>query len=302
MARLTTFFKATRPQFLPAIAVPVGLGAAVAWRFYGLFDPLFFTLSLFAALCYHAGMNVLNDYYDSKNGADALNKAPLTPFAGGSRFIQKGLLTPEETFFLGAALVSAGTLAGLYLAWAATPLILVVGFLGLLSGYFYSAPPLFLAGRGLGEATVGASFGLLTVIGACMVQTKGVSVEAAVASMPLSFLIAAILIVNEFPDFESDARAGKRNLVVRLGRKNGSCLLLAVVLCAFASVIAAVLAGFMPALSLIAVAGVLPALSGALYMIKNPEGGPSYVPAIKSIILGHLATGTLQTVSLLFAA
>lgn len=301
MGKTATLLLATRPQFLPAIAAPVCLGAAVAWHFYGTFSPLLFALTLFAALCYHAGMNVLNDYYDSRNGADELNRSPLTPFAGGSRFIQKGLLTQKETFLLGAALVVAGSAAGLYLAWASTPLLLAVGLIGLLSGYFYSAPPLFLAGRGLGEATVGANFGLLTVVGACMVQTKGVSMEAAVSSLPLSFLIAALLIVNEFPDLASDALSGKRNLVVRLGKKGGGFLLLAVVLSAFLGVIAAFAAGMMPALSLVALLGVLPALSGAVSVMKNTEGGPSYVPAIKSIILAHLLTGVLQTASLVIA-
>ena len=301
MVKLKTLFLATRPQFLPAIAVPVGLGAAVAWRFWGVFSPAFFAVSLFAALCYHAGMNVLNDYYDFRNGADALNKSPLTPFAGGSRFIQNGLLTPKETLLLGAGLVIAGTVAGLYLAWAATPLILAVGFLGLLSGYFYSAPPLFLAGRGLGEATVGVNFGLLTVVGSCMVQTKAVSLEAAFASLPLSFLIAALLIVNEFPDFESDRLAGKRNLVVRLGKQKARYALLAIVFFAYASIIAAVLTGHMPELSPIALLAAVPAFSGALSIMKNQGGGPSLVPAIKSIILAHLSTGILQIVSLLIA-
>lgn len=301
MGKPAALFLATRPQFLPGIAVPVCLGAAIAWRLHGAFSPLLFSLTLFAALCYHAGMNVLNDYYDSKNGADELNRSPLTPFAGGSRFIQKGLLTQKETLVLGAALVLAGSAAGFYLAWASTPLLLVIGLIGLLSGYFYSAPPLFLAGRGLGEAAVAMNFGLLTVTGACMVQTKGVSVEAAVASLPLSALIAALLIVNEFPDFGSDALSGKRNLVVRLGKKGGSYLLLAVVLSAFAAVIAAVAAGLMPPLSLVSLTGVLPALFGAISLIKDPEGGASYVPAIKSIILGHLLTGVLQTLSLVLA-
>ena len=301
MARLKTLFLATRPQFLPAIAVPVGLGAAIAWRTSGVFSLIFFAVSLFAALCYHAGMNVLNDYYDFKNGADALNKAPLTPFAGGSRFIQNGLLTPKETLFLGAGCVAAGTFAGLYLAWAATPLILVIGFLGFLSGYFYSAPLLFLAGRGLGEATVGVNFGLLTVVGSCVVQTKEFSIEAAFASLPLSFLIAALLMVNEFPDFESDRLAGKRNLIVRLGKAKGAYALLAVVFFAFASVIVTTLTGFMPTLSLIALLAAIPAFYCAFSIIKNPDGGPSLVPAIKSIILAHLATGILQIVSLLVA-
>jgi 1,4-dihydroxy-2-naphthoate octaprenyltransferase len=302
MGRLKILFLATRPQFLPAIAVPVGLGAAVAWRASGAFSAAFLVISLFAALCYHAGMNVLNDYYDSRNGADELNKAPLTPFAGGSRFIQNGLLTPKATFFLGAGLAAAGTVAGFYLAWASTPLILAVGLLGLLSGYFYSAPPLFLAGRGMGEATVGVNFGLLTVVGSCLVQTKGLSLEAAVASLPLSFLIAALLIVNEFPDFDSDKLAGKRTLVVRLGKKNARYGLLAVVFSAFASIIAAVMAGLMPPLSLIALVATLPAFFGAITLFKNDNDAPALVPAIKSIILAHLATGILQIVSILLAA
>src|SRR4030067_1813723 len=121
MVKLKPLFLATRPQFLPAIAVPVGLGAAVAWRSWGLFSPAFLAISLFAALCYHAGMNVLNDYYDFRNGADALNKSPLTPFAGGSRFIQNGLLTPKETFFIGGGVVIGGTFAAFYVGWGATP-------------------------------------------------------------------------------------------------------------------------------------------------------------------------------------
>jgi len=302
MGRLKTFFLATRPQFLPAIAAPVALGAAVGWRTTGEFSALLFALTLFAALCYHAGMNVLNDYFDSRNGADSLNTSPLTPFAGGSRFIQNGLLTQRETFFLGAALIFAGTAAGLYLAWASTPLILLIGAIGLLSGYFYSAPPIFLAGRGLGEAAVGLDFGLLTVVGACMVQTGDFNIGSAVASVPLSFLIVAILVVNEFPDFESDSLAGKRNLVVKLGRQRARYGLLAVVLLAFTGVIAGVATGHMPSLSLIALASVVPAIFGSLAVIKNPAGGPALVPAIKSIIASHLATGVLQTASVLLAA
>ncbi|MCC6501513.1 MAG: prenyltransferase [Deltaproteobacteria bacterium] len=298
MGRLKTLILATRPQFLPAIAAPVGLGAAVAWRLSGEFSPALFAITLFAALCYHAGMNVLNDYYDSRNGADGLNLSPLTPFAGGSRFIQNGLLTQRDTLYLGAALLAAGTAAGLYLAWAATPLILVIGGLGLLSGYFYSAPPLFLAGRGLGEAIVGIDFGLLTVVGACMAQTKGLHIEAAVASLPLSFLIVAILVVNEFPDFESDSLSGKRNLVVRLGRRTARYGLLAIALFAFASVIIGVLTGFMPPLSLIALLGVIPALRGSLLVMKVYDDKAALLPAIKSIILSHLATGLLQITAL----
>lgn len=301
MGKIKTLFLAARPQFLPAIAVPVALGASVAWHYEGVFSSLIFALSLFAALCFHAGMNVLNDYYDFKNGADEFNKSPLTPFAGGSRFIQKGLLTPGETFFLGAGLVSSGTVAGLYLAWASTPLLLIIGAMGLFSGYFYSAPPLFLAGRGLGEATVAVNFGVLTVVGSCMAQTGDLSLEAAVASLPLSFLIAALLYINEFPDYEADRLAGKRNLVVRLGPSKARYGLLVVVLSAYACLFAGPVFVSLPWLSLIALLAIVPALAAASGLIRNYQNGQALVPAIKSIILAHLATGILQTASLLFA-
>lgn len=301
MAKIKTLFLATRPQFLPAIAVPVGLGAATAWHYEGVFNTLFFSLSLFAALCYHAGMNVLNDYYDFRNKADELNLSPLTPFAGGSRFIQKGLLSPSETLALGAGLITAGSLAGFYLAWAATPVLLIIGAIGLFCGYFYSAPPLFLAGRGLGELTVAVNFGLLTVVGSSMAQTGGFSMEAAFASLPLSFLIAGLLFINQFPDFESDKMAGKRNLVVRLGPLRAKYGLLVIVFLAYASIIAGAASGIMPMLSLIALLGAVPALLSATGLLRDYKNGPALVPAIKSIILAHLSTGLLQITSLLIA-
>lgn len=301
MGKLKSLFLATRPQFLPAVAAPVLVGAAAAWHFEREFSPLFFALSLFAALCYHAGMNVLNDYYDYRNGADELNRSPLTPFAGGSRFIQAGLLTPRETLILGAGLVLSGTLTGLYLAWATTPLLLVIGAIGLFAGYFYSAPPLFLAGRGLGEATVAICFGLLTVIGSFVVQTNNISIEAVFASFPLSFLIAGLLFINEFPDFESDRLSGKRNLVVRLGPALARYALLGIVFAAYASIVAGVILGLMPHLAIISLLAAIPAFASAIGLIRHYEDGPSLVPAIKSIILAHLATGLLQAVSFVLA-
>ncbi len=292
-----TLFMATRPQFLPATAVAVGLGASAAWHEAGLFDATVFALSMLAALLCHAGMNALNDYYDWKNGADGLNRNALTPFSGGSRFIQKGIVSPAGTLRLGAALVMAGALTGAYLAVAVSPVLFVIGFLGVASGYFYSAPPLFLAGRGLGELTVGLTFGLLVVLGAYAAQTGSIGAGPAIASLPLTFLIAAILFVNEFPDFEADRAAGKRTLVVRLKPRRARWGLLIILALAYASTVAGALAGALPFGSLSVLLTAFIAIPGARCLIRNYDRARELTPAIKAMIAIHLFTGLIQIAS-----
>ncbi|MBW7957205.1 MAG: prenyltransferase [Deltaproteobacteria bacterium] len=288
---------ATRPQFLPATAVAVGLGASAAWHEARSFDMAAFALSMLAALLCHSGMNTLNDYYDSKNGADDLNRNALTPFTGGSRLIQRGLMTQGETLALGTALVAAGGLTGAYLALTVSPVLFVIGLLGVASGYFYSAPPLFLAGRGLGELTVGLTFGLLTVLGAFVAQTGSIGLGPVIASLPLSFLIAAILFVNEFPDFEADRAAGKRTLVVRLEPQRARWGLVFLLAMAYASIVAGVFLGPLPSWSLSALITALIAIPGALCLLKNYDRARALTPAVKAMIAIHLFTGLLQIAS-----
>lgn len=293
------YFMATRPQFFPGVVIPVGLGAATAWHVTGLFHPVHFLLTAAAAVFYHGGMNVLNDYYDSLSGADAANTRALTPFTGGSRFIQKGLLSEKETLVLGIMLIVAGSLIGLYLAWASSLWLLAIGLTGMCTGYFYSAPPVFLAGRGLGEITVGLDFGLLTVLGSYMVQTSTVGMEAVFASLPMSFLITALLYINEFPDCESDAATGKRTLVVRLGPALARYGLAAIVAGAYLSIIAGILLGFLPTLTLAALLTLPVAIPGVYGAVKNYRAGAELVPSIKSIIAAHFSSGLLLIAALI---
>ena len=300
MTKIKTFFLATRPQFLPAIIITVALGASTAWDSVGVFKPGYFTLSVIAALFYHAGMNTLNDYFDFFAGSDNINKKALTPFTGGSRFIQSGLLTPRQTGLLGAGLVAAGSVIGIYLAVNTSWLLFVIGLIGLLSGVFYSAPPVFLAGRGLGEITVGVNFGLLTVLGSYVVQTGAASPEAVFASLPVSFLISALLYTNEFPDYEADRDTGKRTLVVRLGPERARFYIVAFLAGAYLSIIIGAALGYLPRLSLIALLSLVFALPAARGVIKNYKGGAELIPSIKSIILTHMSSGVLLVVSNLF--
>lgn len=214
---LGTWFAATRPQFLTAIVLPVLLGTSLAWEETSRFDFLLLLLGALAAALAHAGANVLNDYFDHLSGADDLNSAPLTPFAGGSRMIQLGRLTPRHTLIYGILLMGAAIALGLWLVALTGPVLFWLGLIGVILGYAYSAPPLALAYRGWGEVVVAVDFGLFAVAGAYYVQTGTISPSAWVAGAIAGFFVAAILLANEFPDHMADKTAGKRTLVVKLG-------------------------------------------------------------------------------------
>ena len=293
MERIKVYLLCTRPQFFPAVLIPVALGASTAWEGSALFSFRYLLLSFGAAVLFHAGINTLNDYFDFRSGADNANEGALRPFTGGSGFIQRGLISPGATVVFAALLLGGGSLIGLYLAYKTTWLLVIIGSAGLLSGIFYSAPPLFLAGRGLGEVTVGVNLGVLTVLGSHMVQTGRPALSPVVASLSISFLISALLYINEFPDYEADRRAGKRTLVVRLGPRRGRYLLPVYVAGAYLSIVIGVALGVLPTLSLAALASLVFALPAVRGLMKNYGGGTGLVPSIKAIILAHISAGLL---------
>ena len=132
------------------------IGLAIAWH-----DGLDFSVSLalvtlLFALFAHAGVNVLNDYYDALNGTDAQNTERIFPFTGGSRFIQNGVLTTAQTRNFGFALMACVAAAGLWLMARSAPQLMYIGLVGLFIGWAYSAPPFRLNSRGLGELCVAA--------------------------------------------------------------------------------------------------------------------------------------------------
>lgn len=222
---LRTYFMATRPQFLLTMALPILLGSAIAWHQRGVFDPVLFVITLLAGICVSSGVNVLNDYFDYKSGADNHNPEPLTPFAGGSRMIQQQQLSPQSIFYFGAGLLIVAALLGFYLVTQTGWPLLVIGALGIALGVFYSSPPVALNYRGLGEVGIGIGFGWLTVTGAYFVQAGFVqagllfSWPLFIAGLLTALLTSAVVLVNEFPDAFYDQKAGKKTLVVRMGLK-----------------------------------------------------------------------------------
>ncbi|MDI6757726.1 MAG: prenyltransferase, partial [Endomicrobiia bacterium] len=155
----------TRYPFLMVTAIPVVLGASVAWMRQGIFKPLYFILTLAGAACLHLGANIINDYFDHKSGNDEANTQFVRPFSGGSRVIQNGLLTPLEVLAGAAAFFALGSAIGIFLTYKIGWPILILGIIGVVSGVFYTAPVLSWAKRGIGESLVGVNFGVLVALG-----------------------------------------------------------------------------------------------------------------------------------------
>jgi 1,4-dihydroxy-2-naphthoate octaprenyltransferase len=217
--RLKLWLLELRAPFFTASVTPVVLGAVIAWQRTGSFHGGYFLLTFLGGVLLHAGTNVANDYFDHLNRTDEINLEFVSPFTGGSRMIQEGLLSPREVLTEAFICFALGSLVGLYLAWARGPAVLLLGLIGLFSGFFYTAPPIYLAKWGIGEFFVGLNFGFLMTLGSYYVQSRSLAWEPLVAATPMACLIAAVLWINEFQDAPADRAVGKDTLVARLGRR-----------------------------------------------------------------------------------
>jgi 1,4-dihydroxy-2-naphthoate octaprenyltransferase len=244
--------RTTRLPFLTATIVPVLLGITIAAS-HGSFDLLTAILTVIGASFVQLGINVSNDVFDTAQGADDANVTP-TQFSGGSRVIQYGLVSLRQMAALAFGFYVAAAAVGLLLvAIRGSAALLVIGVVGFVVGVGYTAPPLKFVYRGLGEVAVALGFGPLMLLGAYVVQTRGMlSWEPVVASIPIALLVALILYVNEIPDRRGDAHAGKRTLPVRLSQRaviRGYEVAVAV---AFGAVLVGVVVGLLPVTALVA--------------------------------------------------
>jgi 1,4-dihydroxy-2-naphthoate octaprenyltransferase len=283
----TAWLAATRPGFLGITAVAVLVGIATAYAEGVAVDGWRLAATLAGALLVHAGANVVNDYHDRH--ADAGNVDRVAPFTGGSRMIQDGVFDARTFAAYGYALLGAAAVCGAVLA-ARVPLLWGLGAAGMLLAIAYSAPPLRLSARGLGEAVIAAAW-LLVVIGGDLAQRGAWAGSPVVAGVPVALLVSAILLGNGFPDRRSDASAGKCTLVVLLGPSRAAFAYLAIVLVAHAWLAAAVAAARLPAVTLLAL-GSLPVSLAAAWRLLRSAGASSTArlrPALaESILAAHL--------------
>lgn len=295
---------AARPPFLLASVVPVLLGlSTAAYDAVAMHWPVA-VLTLAAAVMLHAAVNLFNDYYDALNGCDAANTSRVFPFTGGSRFIQNCVFSPHEILMLGVAVLCVVLVLGLVLLLqmpaSVRPSLCVLGIIGVLIGWAYSAPPLALNGRGLGELSVATGF-MLLVVGSDYVQRQQWSVFPFLTGLPYALLVTNLLWINQFPDCEADMLAGKRHWVARLGPGLARAVYAVLALIAFAVLFGLVIAGVLPALSLLALLA-LPLSAWAAWQLWCQAGQPGKLgPAIQATIAAMLLYGVCISAGLLLA-
>ena len=226
MSGMRIWLMASRPRTLPAAVAPVLVGTAFA-GFEHVFHPLRFLAALLGALFIQVGTNLSNDYSDARRGADSEDRlGPVRVTAGG-------LVPPRQVLIATYVSFGLAVLFGIYLIVVAGWILLVIGAASILAGVAYTGGPKPYGYEGLGELFVFLFFGIVAVTGSYYVQTTHLNWEAFALAVPVGLLASAILVVNNVRDIDSDRRAGKRTLAVKLGRRRTRVMFAVIVYLAF---------------------------------------------------------------------
>jgi 1,4-dihydroxy-2-naphthoate octaprenyltransferase len=285
---LRLWLLASRPRTLPAAVAPVLVGTSLAAT-EDEFSALLFLAALVSSVFIQIGTNLSNDYSDARRGADTDDRlGPVRVTAGG-------LMPPKRVLVGTYVAFGIAVTAGLYLAAVAGWELLVVGAASILAGVLYTGGPRPYGYEGLGELFVFVFFGLVAVTGSYWVQTEELRWEAFALAVPVGLLAAAILVVNNIRDIDTDRRAGKRTLAVKLGRDRARLLFTAMVIVAFAVPAAVWAFGGLSAWLLLTLAA-LPLAPPLIETVSSRTDGPALNGALA-------ATGRLLAVySLLLSA
>jgi 1,4-dihydroxy-2-naphthoate octaprenyltransferase len=284
---------AARPRTLPAAIAPVLVGTSLA-GFAHVFHPLRFIAALVGAIFIQVGTNLSNDYSDARRGADTEDRlGPVRVTAGG-------LVPPQQVLIATAVSFGVAVLAGIYLIVVAGWLLLLVGAASILAGVLYTGGPRPYGYEGLGEVFVFLFFGIVAVAGSYFVQTKHLHWEAFALAVPVGLLAAAILVVNNFRDIDTDRRAGKRTLAVRLGRERTRDLFAAIVYLAYVLVPVTWLFGPLKAWVLLPWLS-LPGAAPLVRLVRNHTDGPSLNQALAQTGMLQLAFCMLLSAGVLLS-
>jgi 1,4-dihydroxy-2-naphthoate polyprenyltransferase len=315
---LRIWLMAARPRTLPAAIAPVLVGSAAAWwtvndacvsasdsvggvATASVFacDPTFrwgaFIAALVGSIFIQIGTNLVNDYSDAKRGADTADRL------GPVRVTSAGLVAPRRVLYATWLAFAVAVAAGIYLATVAGPIIIAVGAASIAAGVLYTGGPRPYGYAGMGELFVFLFFGLVAVNGSYYVQLEELDWLPFWLSLSVGFLSTAILVVNNIRDIETDRRAGKRTLAVRLGRERTRTLYAALVAGAFLILPLGVLVSGGPAWALLGLLAVPLARRPADAVLNRTDG-----PALNGALAGTgallAAFSVLVSAGLLIAA
>lgn len=277
------------PKICLASLVPFCVGTVLAWRSGAAIDGSLAVLAFAAIFLVEVGKNAANDLYDFRSGADsAVLPEERSPYSGGKRVLVDGLLGERDLVIIVWASFALAAAIGFRVAVTSHPWLLLLGVAAAVISVLYVMPPVHLSYRGLGELAVFAVYGPGIVIGSMFLHGATVTHAAAAASLILGILIANVLLANEIPDERADRLAGKRTLIVRLGRERGTSLIGLLFLVAF--LIAAGVAEYEGPLFLAGALAGVPAAALAYRSLRINGSGPP-VKAQTATLLTYVMAG-----------
>jgi len=233
MGLYRNWFLASRPWSFSMTAISISVGSALA-AIDGAFSWKLFTLALTSGILLHAATNLINDYYDVKNGVDTA--AAATAQYRPHPIVEK-LIPAEQVLWVAYGLFALAALIGIYLAAVSGWMVFWIGLIGLLAGLTYTAPPLKYKYVALGELSVFLMWGPLMVEGAYYVQRQTFDPKAFWISLPFGILVALVLLANNIRDIEHDRSKQIRTLAILLGRRTGLAAYLFLMILAYAGIV-----------------------------------------------------------------
>lgn len=292
-SKASLWFQAVRAFSFTASAVPVLVGSFLAWlEMESGFNWGIFIMALFAGVIYHAATNLISDYFDFIKGVDTKETY------GSSKILPFGLMKPGQILRGSIVLWIIGIALGLWLVYLRGLPILILGIVGFIGGVFYTADPVGMKYRGLGEPWVFLMMGPLMVLGGYMAQGLPFGWHVVWVSLPVGFLVAAILQANDFRDIEDDSRAGFKTASITGGKTFGALFYYFLLVGSYISVVVMILADVISPWSLIVFITVPIALK--LMKVVNPrlsKTDPALATADVQTAQFHFLFGILLTLS-----
>jgi 1,4-dihydroxy-2-naphthoate octaprenyltransferase len=285
------FVSVTRANFLPLTIVIVFAGLSAAFYAHRVFNAIDSLLVLAGALLTHAAVNTFNNYFDYRSRID--ERTTKTPFSGGVDILVKGTMKPNVALaiglvcFLGAALIGVFFLLRMFY-----PLLPFVSY-GAIVIIFYT--PILSKVHALSEVVAGTGFGLMG-LGTYVSQTGVIDGSGITVFVPVTILVALLLFLNEFPDAEVDRAAGRRHLVILLGRMRAAKTYLAGLVATYGSILLAVLLGAAPPLVLVSFASTPIAFRAGRIALENYDQTSGLIPALGLNVIVILSTILLLAV------
>ncbi len=284
-----------RAPFLLLSVTLVASGAAAAY-YAGFFSWSRTLLALVGLVALHACVDAFNEVSDMRSGIDLLTQR--TPFSGGSGTLPSGRMHWREASAFAVALALTGLVIGIYLLSQVGSSLLPILVLGAICVLAYAD---ILSHTGIGEVAAGLGLGLLPVMGTAISQGSRLPTAAVAAAVPAFLMTFNLLLLNEFPDEIVDRTGGRKHLVILLGRRRAAIVYAAAALLTPLSIAASVLAGALPAVSLMALAPSL-LLALPLRWAFKRASEPVPISAMGANVAWNLLTNTALAAAMMIAA